>query len=152
MKRLIPYVAVIALAAAAAGCNKGAGNTAYNNSGASSTPSSTSTPATTSSTTSDSNAPAPGSSVTASTDTSSTSPSVGATAGNAVSDTVTTGKVKAALVNDPTLKDSDISVKTDGGVVVLSGTVKSQDQVAMATNLAQSQEGVSRVDSQIVVR
>jgi osmotically-inducible protein OsmY len=43
-------------------------------------------------------------------------------------------------------------VKTDGGIVVLTGTAKSQDQVSAATTLAQRQEGVNRVETQIVVR
>jgi osmotically-inducible protein OsmY len=50
------------------------------------------------------------------------------------------------------MKDSDVSVSTDNGVVTLSGTVKSQDQVTIATNLAQRQEGVNRVESQLAVR
>jgi osmotically-inducible protein OsmY len=50
------------------------------------------------------------------------------------------------------MKDADIIVKTDGGVVVLSGTAKSQDQVTIASNLAQRQEGVNRVETQIIVR
>jgi hyperosmotically inducible protein len=76
-------------------------------------------------------------------------------AGNAtgaMSETITTGKVKAAIAADSGLKDSDISVTTNNGVVTLSGTVKSQDQVAIATNLAQRQEGVSKVETQIAVR
>jgi osmotically-inducible protein OsmY len=63
-----------------------------------------------------------------------------------------TGKVKAAFAADGGLKDADISVKTDGNVVLLTGTAKSQDQIVIATNLAQSQPGVSRVDNQITVR
>ena len=70
----------------------------------------------------------------------------------AVGETVTTGKIKAAIAADPGMKDSDVSVSTSNGVVTLTGTVKSQDQVTIATNLAQRQEGVSRVDSQLVVR
>jgi osmotically-inducible protein OsmY len=50
------------------------------------------------------------------------------------------------------LKDTDISVTTNNGVVTLTGTAKSQDQVGLATNLAQRQEGVSKVETQIVVR
>ena len=69
-----------------------------------------------------------------------------------VADTATTGKVKLALSNEPNLKDADISVKTDAGVVTLSGTAKSQDQVSTAQNVAQKQEGVNRVDVQIAVR
>jgi hyperosmotically inducible protein len=69
-----------------------------------------------------------------------------------VSETLTTGKVKAAIAADSGLKDTDISVATNNGVVTLSGTAKSQDQVAIATNVAQRQEGVNKVETQIVVR
>ena len=69
-----------------------------------------------------------------------------------MTDTVTTGKVKAAFASDSGLKDTDIVVKTDGGVVTLSGTAKSQDQITIATNLAQHQEGVNRVETQIMVK
>jgi hyperosmotically inducible periplasmic protein len=70
----------------------------------------------------------------------------------AVAETVTTGKIKAAIAAESGMKDSDVSVSTTHGVVTLSGTVKSQDQVTIATNLAQRQEGVGRVESQLAVR
>jgi osmotically-inducible protein OsmY len=60
--------------------------------------------------------------------------------------------VKAAIATEPGLKDAEIIAKTDGGMVVLTGTAKSQDQIALASNLAQRQEGVSRVDTQIAVK
>jgi osmotically-inducible protein OsmY len=60
--------------------------------------------------------------------------------------------VKAAIATEPGLKDAEIIVKTDGGMVVLTGTAKSQDQIALASNLAQRQEGVSRVGTQIAVK
>ena len=96
--------------------------------------------------TSSPNAPA------ASTATPSSTAATGATSANAVSDTMVTGKVKAAIASDNGLKDNDISVKTENGVVTLSGSVKSPDQVTLATALAQRQEGVSRVESQVTVR
>lgn len=70
----------------------------------------------------------------------------------AVAETVTTGKIKAAIASDAGMKDSDVSVSTNNGVVTLSGTVKSPDQVTIATNLAQRQESVGRVESQLTVR
>lgn len=153
MKRLVPYIAIVALAAAAAGCNKGPGSTAYNNSGSSAAPGSTTTTTTTTPATttasSDTSSPASSGSMSA---TPSSSDSSSSGSANVVGDTVTTGKVKAAIATEPALKDADIVVKTDGGVVVLSGTAKSQDQVSTATNLAQRQEGVNRVETQIVVR
>ena len=70
----------------------------------------------------------------------------------AVGETVTTGRIKAAIAADPGMKDSDVSVSTRDGVVTLTGTVKAADQVTIATNLAQRQEGVNRVESQLTVR
>lgn len=79
-------------------------------------------------------------------------PGPGGDASGAVSETITTGKIKAALASDAGLKDSDISVTTQNGVVTLSGTAKSQDQVSMATALAQRQDGVVRVENNISVK
>lgn len=69
-----------------------------------------------------------------------------------VADTVTTGKVRAAIAADPGMKESDVSVSTTDGVVTLEGSVSSQEQIAIATNLAQRQEGVSRVEANLSVR
>ena len=63
-----------------------------------------------------------------------------------------TGKVKAAITADNGMKDSDISVKTENGIVTLSGNVKSPDQVTLAAALAQRQEGVNRVENQVAVK
>ena len=71
---------------------------------------------------------------------------------SAVSDTIITGKVKAAIAADNGMKDSDISVKTENGVVTLTGSVKSTDQVTLASALAQRQQGVARVENQVAVR
>jgi len=58
--------------------------------------------------------------------------------------------VKAAIASENGLKDSDLQVTTEGGVVKIAGTVKSNDQIALATSVAQRQEGVQRVDSSSV--
>lgn len=79
-------------------------------------------------------------------------PGPGGDASGAVSETITTGKIKAAIASDAGLRDSDISVTTREGVVTLSGSAKSQDQVSMATALAQRQEGVVRVENNISVK
>ncbi len=62
-------------------------------------------------------------------------------AGNYMDDSAVTAKVKAALVDDSAIKSTDISVKTDAGVVTLSGFVTSQDQAEKAVTLAKSVEG-----------
>ena len=69
-----------------------------------------------------------------------------------MAETATTGKIKAALAADSGLRDSDISVSTQDGVVTLDGSVKSQEQAAIAMQLAQRQEGVARVENKLSVR
>lgn len=150
--RLATSAAALALAALAlTACDKPATqSTAYNNSGSSATPGSsaagTTAPSpTTSTTTSDSTSPnAPA--------TTNMAPGPAGDATGAVSETITTGKIKAALAADAGLKDTDISVTTNNGVVTLSGTAKSQDQVSAATALAQRQDGVTKVENSISVR
>jgi len=70
----------------------------------------------------------------------------------AVSETITTGKIKAALAADSGLKDTDISVSTNNGVVTLNGTVKSQDQIALAQGIAQKMDGVQKVETNVTVK
>lgn len=71
---------------------------------------------------------------------------------NAVADTITTARIKAALAADEGMKDADVSVSTADGVVTLDGSVASQEQAAIAASLAQRQEGVVRVESRLGVR
>jgi len=72
--------------------------------------------------------------------------------GEYVDDTVITGKVKAAILNEPTLKSAEINVETFKGVVQLSGFVSSQDNVNTAMNTARSVKGVSSVKNDMRVK
>jgi len=83
---------------------------------------------------------------------SAATPITGAKSNNVVADTIVTGKVKTAISADNAMKETDVSVKTENGVVTLTGTVKSPDQVTLASALAQRQEGVRRVENQVAVR
>jgi osmotically-inducible protein OsmY len=77
------------------------------------------------------------------------------TAGNAgrvVDDSVITGKVKAALVADPTTKAHQISVETFKGVVQLSGFVDSSEARSRAGQVAQQVEGVKDVKNELELR
>ena len=65
--------------------------------------------------------------------------------GEYVDDTVITTKVKAAILNEPTLKSAEINVETFKGVVQLSGFVKSSDSVGKATMVARNVAGVKSV-------
>jgi hypothetical protein len=68
-----------------------------------------------------------------------------------LSDTVITGKIKAAILTDPGMTGADVSVNTDKGVVALAGSVKSQEQIAIASAHAQRQDGVMRVDNHLAM-
>lgn len=152
MKLASTVIALAVAAALTAGCDRPkTGSTAYNNSGNTASPTAT-TPSN----------PNP---VPSSTDTTTTSTTTTTTASNptvapgpagdatgAVSETITTGKVKAAIAADPGLKDSDISVSTNNGVVTLNGTVKSQDQVSLAQGIAQKMDGVQKVETNLTVK
>jgi hyperosmotically inducible protein len=65
--------------------------------------------------------------------------------GEYVDDSVITTKVKAAILNEPTLKVAEINVETFKGVVQLSGFVNSQADIAKAIQVARSVAGVKSV-------
>ena len=69
--------------------------------------------------------------------------------GEYVDDSVITAGVKAAILNEPTLKVSEINVETFKGVVQLSGFVSSADSVATASSVARSVKGVKSVKNDI---
>jgi len=65
--------------------------------------------------------------------------------GEYVDDTVITGKVKLAILNEPTLKSAEINVETFKGVVQLSGFVNSQADINKAVALTRGVAGVTSV-------
>ena len=65
--------------------------------------------------------------------------------GEYVDDSVITTKVKAAMLNEPTLKSAEINVETFKGVVQLSGFVSSQAAANKAVEVARSVGGVQSV-------
>ena len=67
----------------------------------------------------------------------------------ALTDGAITGRIHSALVGDPAMAGADVSVNTDKGVVVLSGTVKSHEQSGIASAHAQRQDGVMRIDNHL---
>ena len=78
--------------------------------------------------------------------------STAANAGRVVDDSVITGKVKAALVADPTTKAHQISVETFKGVVQLSGFVDTSEAKMRATQVAETVEGVKDVKNELALR
>ncbi|PSJ17901.1 BON domain-containing protein [Nitrosomonas supralitoralis] len=64
-------------------------------------------------------------------------------------DTVITAKVKAAILNEPTLKATEINVETFKGVVQLSGFVSSSASINKAVEVARSVGGVKSVKNSL---
>ena len=75
-----------------------------------------------------------------------------ATVGSTIDDSVVTAKVKSALLSDPGVKSSDISVVTRKGEVQLSGYVDNQGQINRAIDLARGVEGVRRVGNEMSIK
>jgi osmotically-inducible protein OsmY len=65
--------------------------------------------------------------------------------GEYVDDSVITTKVKAAVLNEPSLKSAEINVETFKGVVQLSGFVSSQADINKAVEVARGVGGVKSV-------
>ena len=68
-------------------------------------------------------------------------------AGEYVDDAVITTKVKAAILDRPTLKSFDVHVETFKGEVQLRGVVASQSTIDEAVKVARSVNGVRSVKS-----
>lgn len=70
-----------------------------------------------------------------------------------VKDSAITTKVKAKLATDKIGSLARIHVDTDkNGMVVLTGTAKSQDQVEAAEKIARDTEGVTSVQNNVKVK
>jgi osmotically-inducible protein OsmY len=77
-------------------------------------------------------------------------------AGTAIADATanatTTATIKSKLLQDSGLAAFKIDVDTTDGVVTLSGTVKSHDEIARAVDLAFQTEGVRKVISTLQIK
>lgn len=71
---------------------------------------------------------------------------------DAASDLRLTTAIKAKLMAEPGLSGAHINVDTTGGVVTLSGTVTSTNQLVRALNIALETEGVRKVVSTLQVK
>lgn len=72
--------------------------------------------------------------------------------GEYVSDAVITTKVKAALVNSPSVKATEVNVETFKGAVQLSGFVSTQAAVSEAVVLTRAVQGVTSVKNDMRVK
>jgi len=73
------------------------------------------------------------------------------TTGEYLDDAAITAKVKASFAEDKWVKGRNISVRTDHGVVDLTGTVNSKDESDRATALASKTKGVTAVHNNLKV-
>ena len=74
------------------------------------------------------------------------------TKGTVMSDTMVTAKVKEVLMKDKVVPSMIVKVVTQKGVVTLSGTVKTVDEMNQAVNDAKTVKGVKEVVSKIKVK
>jgi hyperosmotically inducible periplasmic protein len=75
-----------------------------------------------------------------------------ATVGSTVDAGMTTSKVKAALLAEPSIKSQDIAVVTHNDEVLLSGFVDSKAQMDRAVEIARATEGVRLVSNEMSVK
>ncbi|MHB8454955.1 MAG: BON domain-containing protein [Acidiferrobacterales bacterium] len=73
------------------------------------------------------------------------------TTGQYLDDAGITAKVKAAFADDKWVKGRDISVRTDHGVVDLTGSVNSKRESARATKLATNVKYVRAVHNNLKI-
>lgn len=72
--------------------------------------------------------------------------------GEYLDDTVITTKVKAAILNEPTLKSAEINVETFKGVVQLSGFVSSSTSINKAIEVTKGVAGVKSVKNSMQLK
>jgi len=66
-------------------------------------------------------------------------------------DVTTSRKILSDITASSGMKDADVNVTTSNGVVTLAGNARSQDQVAIAMDIARRQPGVALIQSEIQV-
>ena len=69
-----------------------------------------------------------------------------------IDDSVITTKVKAEILKELSLKGFQINVKTDKGIVQLSGFVDSQANINKATEIAGSVKGVKSIKNDMELK
>ncbi len=72
--------------------------------------------------------------------------------GEYLDDSVITTKVKAAVLQEPTLKSAEINVETFKGKVQLSGFVNSQGDIDKAVMVAGTVKGVTSVTNSMKLK
>lgn len=75
----------------------------------------------------------------------------GKSVGNVIDDATITGRVKAALLNNPDVAGLKIDVDTFKGVVTLSGSVRTEAEATEALAIARRTPGVADVKSTLQI-
>ena len=76
----------------------------------------------------------------------------GRTPTQVVDDSTITTEVKTKLLAEGILKGLAISVTTFEGVVTLTGAVQNTDQKSKATQVAQTVNGVKKVNNELIIK
>ena len=72
--------------------------------------------------------------------------------GEYVDDAVITAKVKAAVLEEPSLKSAEINVETHKGIVQLSGFVRSRADIGKAVEVAKGVKDVKSVKNDMILK
>jgi osmotically-inducible protein OsmY len=72
--------------------------------------------------------------------------------GEYVDDAVITTKVKAAVLEEPSLKSAEINVETSKGTVQLTGFVRSRADINKAVEVAKGVKGVKSVKNDMILK
>ena len=83
---------------------------------------------------------------------STTSTSKKESPGEYVDDTVITAKVKAAVLEEPSLKSAEINGETFKGIVQLTGFVRSRADINKAVEVAKGVKGVKSVKNDMILK
>jgi len=73
------------------------------------------------------------------------------TIGEHIDDATITARVKTRLLEDPQVKGLKIDVDTRAGVVFLTGSVRSKDEMELAIQVTRKTEGVKDVQANITI-
>ncbi len=72
--------------------------------------------------------------------------------GNYLGEATITGKIRAEILRDPSIKIFQFNIDTTNGAVKLSGVVDSQQSIDRIQKIARGVDGVKSVDSDLTVK
>jgi osmotically-inducible protein OsmY len=75
-----------------------------------------------------------------------------ASTGQIIDDSVITTKLKTAMLADKEVSGTDVSIETNKGRVLLTGSVKSSAERSKAERIARETAGVRAVENRLTIR